>query len=151
MKTITGNIIDIEQGIICHQVNCQRVAGAGLAKQIREMWPSWYRFFRYNSSGYKTLGDCSLYTLKDKALYLASLYAQGGYGRHERQTDYAAFESCLAGLRKNQDTHPALFFKTLSVYFPYKIGCGLAGGDWAIIEPLIEKYFPEAVIVRRPK
>jgi len=28
--------------VICHQVNCKRVAGKGLAKQIRKKYPEWY-------------------------------------------------------------------------------------------------------------
>ena len=39
---INGNLLDVQQGIIVHQVNCRKVAGAGLAKQIREKWPEWY-------------------------------------------------------------------------------------------------------------
>ena len=32
----TGNILDAQTDVIAHQVNCQGVMGAGLAKQIRE-------------------------------------------------------------------------------------------------------------------
>jgi len=35
------------------------------------------------------------------------------------------------------------------VYIPYKIGCDLAGGDWNIIEKIIEEDFPDAIIVRK--
>ena len=46
MTTIKGDLLEITEGIICHQVNCQRVAGAGLALQIRKKWPSWYESFK---------------------------------------------------------------------------------------------------------
>lgn len=35
IKTIEGNILDAEEDIICHQVNCKGVMGAGLAKQSK--------------------------------------------------------------------------------------------------------------------
>ena len=34
-----GNILDIKNGIICHQVNHRGVANAGLARQIRIKYP----------------------------------------------------------------------------------------------------------------
>ena len=36
MKIIEKNILTIEKGIVCQQVNCQGVMGAGLAKSIKE-------------------------------------------------------------------------------------------------------------------
>jgi len=35
IKIINGNILDAKETFICHQVNCQGVMGAGLAKAIR--------------------------------------------------------------------------------------------------------------------
>ena len=31
--------------------------------------------------------------------------------------------------------------ETLTIGFPYKIGCGLAGGDWNIVYNIIEEEF----------
>jgi len=45
MKEIIGDILDITEGVICHQVNCQKVAGAGLALAIRKKYPNWYDHF----------------------------------------------------------------------------------------------------------
>ena len=43
IKFVNGNILTFperdEDTIICHQVNCKGVMGAGLAKQIRDKWP----------------------------------------------------------------------------------------------------------------
>lgn len=35
-----------------------------------------------------------------------------------------------------------------NVYFPYGIGCGLAGESWSAVSSLTEKYFPNAIIVK---
>lgn len=142
MTTIKGDLLDLTEGIICHQVNCQRVAGAGLALQIRNKWPEWYDgFLAYTPR----LGDAMLWAVEPK-LIVASLYAQKFYGKG-LQTNYFAFDTALLRLRQRMRES---YFETKQVYMPYGIGCGLAGGDWNVIEPLIEKYFPNAIIVEKP-
>lgn len=39
IKTVYGNIFDATEDIICHQVNCQGVMGAGVAKALYQRWP----------------------------------------------------------------------------------------------------------------
>ena len=43
IKHVKGDILTTptrnEDTVICHQVNCCGVMGAGLAKQIRDKWP----------------------------------------------------------------------------------------------------------------
>ena len=39
MDVVSGNLLEIEEGIICHQVNCQGVMGAGVAKTIASRYP----------------------------------------------------------------------------------------------------------------
>ena len=50
IKFVNGNILTFperdEDTIICHQVNCKGVMGAGLAKQIRDKWPDVYDRYR---------------------------------------------------------------------------------------------------------
>lgn len=36
----------------------------------------------------------------------------------------------------------------LPVYIPYKIGCGLAGGNWETVCQIIQKTVPDAIIVK---
>ncbi len=147
MKTIIGDILDVvteRGGILVHQVNCQRVAGAGLALQIRQRWPAWYAFYRRCSN---ELGNVSVF-LAEPAVIVASLYAQQGYGRNTVQTDYVAFDKCLRRLQ----FHCELIEQDASaIYFPYGIGCGLAGGFWPHISWLIQRRFPDATIVQLPE
>jgi len=42
IKIIEGNILNAKEDIICHQVNCKKVMGSGLAKQIRDKYPNVY-------------------------------------------------------------------------------------------------------------
>ena len=134
-EIIQGNILDMENGLICHQVNCRRVAGAGLALQMREKWPEWYQNFTKAYLGVVT------YFRVSSDLAIANLYAQEGYGHNRRYTNYAALGECLmviADYKYNFGT---------DVYLPYGIGCGLAGGDWAIVEQIISDAIPDAKLV----
>ena len=70
-----------------------------------------------------------------------NMFAQYKYGRDKQYTDYTAFEECLAKIKtflKNYDIK-----KDIPVAFPYKIGCGLAGGDWNIIKEMLKKFSDE--------
>lgn len=138
MKHITGDILEVERGIICHQVNCQRVAGAGLAKQIDNKFSFWKEWFV--DIKHKHLGDVAWYVIHDE-LIIASLYAQDGYGYDKRYTNYAALAKCLWSLRGHQK----------QIYIPRGMGCGLGGGDWNIVSQLIEDALPNAIIVERVK
>jgi len=141
MKTIYGNILDIERGVICHQVNCRRVANAGLARQIRERWPRWYESFR---AARVRLGGVRLFCpapVRLPDLWIADLYAQDGYGRDRRYTNYAALGAALFHLRETARAD-------LPVYIPHGMGCGLGGGDWSVVRAIIADAYPDAVIVR---
>ena len=141
---IEGDIVDVvtrNGGILAHQVNCQKVAG-GLAGQIRRRWASWYDEYRYTRP---ILGQTILWKHPlDSTIIVANLYAQNEYGTSRRHTDYAAFEKCLKSLAEQAQTI------NRQIYIPHGIGCGLGGGDWTIIKPLIAKELPSAIIVRLP-
>lgn len=46
IKIVKGDILQASEDIIGHQVNCQGVMGAGLAKQIRNKYPHVYDEYR---------------------------------------------------------------------------------------------------------
>lgn len=139
MTTVQGNILDVvKQGVICHQVNCQRVAGAGLALQIREKWPGWYKNFQATEP---QMGKTTYFEV-EPGLYIANLYAQHGYGNDGKTyTNYTAFEACLQSLKAT----------TMPLYFPHGIGCGLAGGTWAEIIAILTYEIPRFSLVKLPE
>ena len=102
-----------------------------------------YRWERFNQHPLGTINGTSV----GKNLIVYNFYSQDNYGRNGRQTNYEAFEKCLIGLTKRFE-NSKIPVGSIPVYFPYGIGCGLAGGDWKIISELIEKYFPQAIIVK---
>lgn len=138
IKFIDGNIFSrlsaSKPTYICQQVNCKGVMGAGLAMQIRSQWPVVYQRyleFCYGNDGNK-LGTYQEVLVEPK-LYIVNLFGQDGYGRSERQTNYAALAAALFSFfkdcaQKNRDA---------TIRLPYGLGCGLAGGDWNMVLTII--------------
>lgn len=138
IKQITGNVLDSDAPIIAHQVNCQGVMGAGVAKCVREKYPDIMNTYSRWCKEYKPqiLLGMVLDYCTDHNQIIANCFAQHKTG-NGRQTDYEAFYVCLENLRKAIDYYG--FERRIA--FPYKIGCGLGGGDWDIIFAMIKSVF----------
>lgn len=133
IKTIYGDVLQIPTIYICHQVNCRGVMGAGLAKQVKEKWPAVYQQYKENCNAMfpeDLLGLNDFIPIND-TVCIVNMYAQDKYGKDACYTNYKAFRECLTRIARQADK------KTDIIRFPYKIGCGLAGGDWNIIQKLI--------------
>ena len=130
-----GDIVTGNFNFFVQQVNCKGVMGAGLAKQIRDKYPAVYYDY-INAIKYEnaTLGHVLLSPANGRIC--VCLFSQYGYGRDKRYTDYEAFSKCLTALQRMISDYPAEY----TIAFPYGIGCGLAGGDWNIIRPMLEQF-----------
>lgn len=136
------DILTVKQGIIVHQVNAKGVMGAGLAYSIRNKWYDVHRTYEDAIAyGNIHLGDVLILDVGED-LYVCNLVGQDGYGVNKRYTDYDAVEEGLIKLKRIRDS----CMPDISVYFPKNMGCGLGGGDWNIVQKLIKKYFPNAII-----
>lgn len=132
-----GNILDASENIVCHQVNCRGVMGAGLALQIRIRYPEvyeeyseWCRMMMPS----KLLGRCQV-VMHSKYRYIANLYAQLNYGRGHCFINYKALKSAFVELLDYAQMY------NFSIAIPYGIGCGLAGGDWPTVYDIIQDVF----------
>jgi hypothetical protein len=122
-KVIKGDAIEYVLGlpdksnaILLHCVNAQGVFNAGIAKQIRARIPSAYE--AYMQSGFK-LGTVSY----SKCQIVANMCAQEFYGRDgKRYVDYDMLFKCLINVK--------LLPSKSRYIIPYKMCCGLAGGNW---------------------
>ncbi len=121
--------------IIAHQVNCMGKMGAGFAKQVKEAFPECFLEYETlcKNNRKKLLGTYSIYKINDK-LAIANLFGQYKYGKKENgpYTDYTALENAVVTLRNN--------YPSATIIVPDHIGCGLAGGDWDIVFPMLNKY-----------
>ena len=156
LKVIEKNVLTVEEGIICHQTNCQGVFGAGLALQIKNKWPIVFeKYYDYcfhcqDNAEFgiipeKLLANFQLVDVSDK-LKVCNVFGQLGFGRSTCQTDYKALDTAFMRLRR----YLGHINSTDQMYFPFKFGCGLAGGDWGVVEPIIEKHFPNAIVCKLP-
>lgn len=141
IKHINGSIILAEEDIIAHQTNAQGVMGSGLAKQIRDSFPEAYAQYKRLADSYSDksnlLGRSQLVEVRE-GKYVANLFGQLNYGRSARQyTQYDALEQALITL-KNKAQRAGL-----SVALPYLLGCGLANGDWKVVEKMIDDIFAD--------
>lgn len=139
-----GDILQCAENIIVHQVNCLGVMGSGLAKQIKDSYPEVYKVyyqFCKTQLAETLLGECLVCEVgTDK--YIANLFGQLNYGRDKVHTDYTALSRALNDLADFAQE------KGLTVAIPYKLGCGLAGGDWDTVSALIDGILPNAVIYK---
>lgn len=142
MKTVeNSSILDVEEGIICHQVNCIGVMGAGLARDIRNKWPDVYKQYASLCRSFKDspgmlLGKVHEVTVSDK-LVVANCFGQV-YPGHGMMTCYEAWKHIIKYLLDD-----ACYFGCQSVHLPYMVGCGLAGGDWKVMHDILESGFKE--------
>lgn len=134
-----GNLLDSGADVIAHQVNCMGVMGAGVAKQIRERWPEAYASYHvlcqeYKKAPHVLLGNVQLVPIDD-GRYIYNIFGQLDYGSHTTQTEYDALRrGLLDTIRWMEQIRPGG-----RLALPWKIGCGLAGGNWdGVVYPMIQ-------------
>lgn len=132
MNYVKGNLFDhVKSGIIVHSCNAQQVMGSGFAKEFKAKYPSAFeKYCRDLNKGYK-LGDVSWGGYDN--VTLASLIGQEFYGR-DSDTIYTSYDAINKGL---DEVFRVAKSNNLSVSMP-KLGSGLGGGDWSIIEAIIK-------------
>lgn len=137
---VKGDILTPNTGsggvLVCHQVNCQGVMGAGLAKQVKHLHPGVYACYkdkcRLIKTGVGGLGDvqfCS--ALESYGYIVANIFGQYDYGKDRQQTDYAALHKAFTCIAQT--------FPADTVRIPYKMGCGMGGGEWPVVLKIIEE------------
>lgn len=140
---VTGDLLDPKFTIFCHQVNCQGVMGGGVAKQIKDKYPEVFAEYKGDcfALGKEFLLGTSRWVKTNDGRYCVNMFAQDRYGRDKRYTDYEAFALCLRSIIdevKERILNRDGITKETTIAFPYMIGCGLGGGNWSVIEILLE-------------
>lgn len=129
--------------IICHQVNCLGIMGAGLAKQIREKFPLVYQMYKQHCDlvvdKKVLLGDVLALPVvyKGYEFTIANLFGQEDIGTGKCYTDYDALRKALQIVRCIATPLPAR--PLWRVRIPYMMGCGLAGGNWDVVRAIIQE------------
>jgi O-acetyl-ADP-ribose deacetylase (regulator of RNase III) len=124
--------------VIAHVCNDLGGWGKGFVVAVSDRWPgpekayrAWYRDRSQNDFG---LGAVQMVQV-DQYIWVANMIGQRGVKpskKHGPPIRYEALDRCLATLGEKARELNA------TVHMP-RIGCGLAGGTWPRIEPLITR------------
>lgn len=135
---VKGDLLASDCQYICHQVNCQKKMGSGIAKQIREKWLAAYEIYMTEAKP-EILGQIRFAFLRGNIPIqcVVHMFAQEYYGYDGRRyTSYDAFWSCLGEIKTKVP-------KGRKIGFPKGIGCGLGGANWEVIRTMIEEVLGE--------
>lgn len=134
IKYIDGDLVrDAEDfDVIVHCCNCFCQMGSGIAPQIKAKFPEAYKVDCETKSGDRNKLGTITFT-KNSPVTVVNLYGQFGYNARRfggRDVDYDALRSGFKEIKNK--------FGGKTFGMP-KLGAGLAGGDWDIIEKIIEE------------
>lgn len=130
----TGNLLDATEPFILHGCNAQGKMNSGVAKAIRDKYPSAYNVYIASiPRGGMTLGRVT-YAEQDDGHTILNGIIQEFYGYGGRQyVSYEAIKEIIKGVDFLCQKCDQRF-----VAMP-KIGSGLGGGDWDVIAAIIEE------------
>jgi O-acetyl-ADP-ribose deacetylase (regulator of RNase III) len=140
-KYIVGDITKTELKYIAHGVNTQNVMGSGVARALYTKFPEVKKEYheylqRQLSAGYElsdSLGKMVKVESADKIIF--NLFTQEFYGYDgKKYVNYAAIVNSFTQIKNRRYQYQQ--DSIMKIAIP-KIGCGLAGGDWNIVEQLI--------------
>ena len=132
MNIVQGDLLEqVTSGIIAHQVNCQNAMGSGFAKAFYNRYPKikqQYHALCHTVPKNKRLGTVQFVPLTPE-LTGVNLFTQFNYGNSQRSgICYTNMDLLIAKLKELDAA------QNKPIYAPYRIGCGLAGGDWDKVE-----------------
>lgn len=163
IEIIVGDLLEAPEQYIVHQTNCVTTKGGGLAHFLFAKFP------HADVYASRTPEDCDVKTLRDKPgsiivsgngqdeRYVINLMGQlypGGFWddmpEDSEEARHKFFYNGLLRIAKLKDVK--------SIAFPWKIGCGIAGGNWEYYYGVLENfatymkdtYGTKVVIYQRP-
>lgn len=154
-----GSLLDVPEGHIIHGCNAQGVMGSGVALAVKTKYPGAFKEYERhcdveNEYRLANLGTLSHWVSPGTKLCVWNAITQERFGRSDiRYVSYDAVATCfgrvstaieLAGYTLNPKLGPRskAYMEDLIgipkvLNFP-RIGAGLGGGNWNILEAIIE-------------
>lgn len=140
IKIVNGDLLDAEENLILHQVNCKGKMHSGVAKAIRGKWG---RVFDRYSELCNTYSSSSLLGIvqsvlvdESKPQYVVNMFSQENYGYDgQRYTSYDKLYDCLEQVAKVARK------QNYSVAIPYGLGSDRGGANWNVVYTMIEEVF----------
>lgn len=149
MKKVKGNLIKMaEDGdfdVIVHGCNCFHTMGAGIAGQLAAKYPEVPQvdIDETELGDRNKLGTYTAVQIErpDILFTVVNAYTQFNCGGGKRYASYDAIDEAFRALALELNTESVDCVSELKIGIPM-IGAGLAGGDWEIIEMIINKAMP---------
>jgi O-acetyl-ADP-ribose deacetylase (regulator of RNase III) len=154
VRRIVGNLLDTDARYIAHGCNAQGVMGAGVALALRRKWPQVYGEYRAQYDRLLLaqrmhmdlpIGDPPIglplgevYEVQCGHQVVLNCITQEFVGGDKRYVSYDAVDECFR--------HIARLVPRDGVVAIPRIGAGLAGGDWDVIETIINKATPDTMV-----
>lgn len=128
-----GDLLQATEKVIAHQVNCHGIAG-GLAAAVFWKYPDaendYMQLIDRAPNKEKLLGMPQMTGQQEDGHVICNLYGQFYPGADYRPE---ALETALEGLATNAR------IMGWSVALPWRISCGICGGDWDEVQQIIER------------
>lgn len=133
---------DVSKGpvFIAHVCNDVGAWGAGFTRAVEKRWPGTGDRWRRNLASWKASREALGLVFFDPSplekdnIIVVNMVAQHGVGRSQIRLNYPALRSCLTELA--EAARGGEHGPSIPVHMP-RIGCGLAGGSWDEVEPII--------------
>lgn len=133
-----GDVLASDVYVVAHGCNNKGVMGSGIAAQIKNQYPIVYERYNkiYNDIGLE-MGSYHPVVASENRMIL-NMITQGLYEKPinenepKRFASYDAIASCMTKANKNLS-----YYDFDEIAMP-QIGAGLGGGNWDIIEAIIE-------------
>jgi O-acetyl-ADP-ribose deacetylase (regulator of RNase III) len=142
MRIEKGDILKVKSGYIAQQCNCTSIRGRGLSQAIAEKYPEFSPYKKrrpmdlvgkYSNIAIledrpypgtvEIIGDENISIINIYGQYYPGKPTQSGDDELTRQRWFVEALNSLVEHFKDSS-------RKETIHFPYKIGCGLAGGDW---------------------
>lgn len=158
IKYVKGDLFKTDIKCIAHGCNTAGVMGSGVAAIVRKKFPLTYKgYVQYckpqdcEAEGLETQAQRSEKLLgqswynQEKGILILNMFTQGdfsrAFGTDKRYASYDAIQTCFQEANDYIKQRPE---KKLAIPM---IGAGLGGGDWDIIEKIIEKSCPDIEVI----
>ena len=148
VKIVKGSLLEAKTKYIVHQCNCLTNRAAHLAKSMFDAFPYADIYSCRSRSVHWTESEDRPGTIDirgngEDQRYIINMFGQvfpGSPKFPDSKSDGSLarqeyFKKCLEKMLEIEDLE--------SVGFPYKIGCGAAGGDWSKYEEMIRDFAEE--------
>ncbi len=155
-QVVKGDLLEADVDYIVQQNCCTAVKAAGLSKAIATKWPQVnpYKERKAYKNNWAVAedrpepGSILVYEFENENLKgVVCAFAQVSHSKPGVYNDPLGFvkeDSAKDRQRYFKECLDAIVeLKPKSVGFPYKIGCGLAGGSWSVYEKILQSWSQE--------